>query len=315
MDIGLIPRAYGAALLGVFAHATSEFLVVLSEVGGPEVSVWRFLVGSLCLLIVALAMKSSRDLLRPLAEQPVRVIGLSVLGMALGQLLFHWSLDFATVVQVATVVTTIPIVTMLADSVINRSAISVPKIVSGVGALCGVAFLLTDGYLSQLEFGGESLTGVMMAVGCAIIGGIYLVLVKPLVVAYGSIRITALTFIIGTAALWVTVGFVWNIWVDPLTLFDRPPRAYWSILTLGIWNTCIGFILWLWGLSAAPDLSRINYLFFLKPVIAAVLSYLFLASVISPIQLLAISAVCGFVLVEVFYDRIRAVFAARPRVN
>ena len=57
-----------------------------------------------------------------------------------------------------------------------------------------------------------------------------------------------------------------------MTLFERPSIAYFSILTLGIWNTCIGFILWLWGLSAAPDIGRANYLFFLKPVIAALLA-------------------------------------------
>ncbi len=307
MGSGLALRAYGATFLGVLGHGSSEFFAVLSGVGGVEVSVWRFLVGGTCLLIVALAMKSSRDLLRPVREQPVRVIGLSVLGMALGQLLFHWSLDFASVVQVATVVTTMPIVTVLAHSLIHRTAIPVPKIVSGLGALCGVTLLLTDGYLSQLEFGGEALTGIIMAVGCATIGGFYLVLVKPLVVAYGAIRMTALTFIFGAAALWITAGLFWNIWVDPSSLFDRPPRAYLSILTLGIWNTCLGFILWLWGLSAVPDMGRINYLFFLKPVVATILSYLFLTAVISPIQLAAIATVCGFVLIEIFYDRIKSI--------
>jgi drug/metabolite transporter (DMT)-like permease len=89
-----------------------------------------------------------------------------------------------------------------------------------------------------------------------------------------------------------------------MTLFERPSKAYFSILTLGIWNTCIGFILWLWGLSAAPDIGRANYLFFLKPVIAAMLAFFILNANITYFQLLAIIMVCGCVLAELFYDQI-----------
>ena len=34
---------------------------------------------------------------------------------------------------------------------------------------------------------------------------------------------TALTFIIGAFALWITVNLVWEITVNPLTLFDGKP--------------------------------------------------------------------------------------------
>ena len=51
--------------------------------------------------------------------------------------------------------------------------------------------------------------------------------------------------------------------VNPLDLFDRTTTEYLSIITLGVWNTCIAFILWLWGLSKIPDVARGNYLFFL----------------------------------------------------
>ena len=132
-----------------------------------------------------------------------------------------------------------------------------------------------------------------------------LVLVRPLIQVYGAVRMTALTFIIGAFALWITVRLAWQISVNPLTLFERPPQAYWSILALGIWNTCIGFILWLWGISNAPDVSRANYLFFLKPVIAALLAWIILSNAISSLQILAIIMVTGFVTLEMFYETIK----------
>ena len=42
--------AYLAVFLGVCGHASSEFFSVLSGVKGPELSVWRFLLGGLGLM-------------------------------------------------------------------------------------------------------------------------------------------------------------------------------------------------------------------------------------------------------------------------
>ena len=294
--------AYLAAFLGVFGHATSEFFSVYSGLKGPEVSVWRFTIGGAALLVVALFQKESRNLLQPILEKPLKVIPLAVFGMSMAQLVFHWSLDFASVVQVATIVTTMPILVVVVERIINKTTISAPKVVSGIGAFIGVMLLLTDGYLDQLELGGSSLIGMALALCCAAVGALYLVLARPLIQEYGAVRMTALTFIIGAFALWITVHLVWEISVNPLTLFDRPPQAYGSILALGIWNTCIGFILWLWGISNAPDISRANYLFFLKPVIAALLAWIILNNTISGLQILAILMVTGFVTLELSYN-------------
>jgi drug/metabolite transporter (DMT)-like permease len=236
---------------------------------------------------------------------------LSVFGMGLAQLFFHWALDYASVIQVATIVTTMPIVVVIVDGVINKTKITVPKMISGFGAFLGVVFLITDGYLAQLKMGGGVIYGVLLALACATVGPVYLVLIRPVINQYGAIRITALTFAFGAIGLWITVGLAWGIWVDPTTLFDRPRQSYLSILTLGIWNTCIGMLLWLWGLSAAPDIGRTNYLFFLKPVIAAVLAYFILKNNITTFQFLAIIMVCGCVIVELFYDQISNVLFGR----
>ena len=59
---------------------------------------------------------------------------LAAFGMTMAQLVFHWSLDFASVVQVATIVTTMPILVVVVDRIINKSHVSAPKIVSGIGA-------------------------------------------------------------------------------------------------------------------------------------------------------------------------------------
>ncbi len=307
----IIWMAYLAAFAGVASHASSEFVVKLTGLLGAEVSVWRFTLGGLELVLVALMQKGSRDLLTPLRADPMPVIGLSIFGMTLAQFLFHWALDYATVVQVATLVTTMPIFVVFVARVVEGNPVTAPKIVSGIGAFLGCLFLLTDGVLHKVEGDASTLPGIFLALGCAVFGSGYLVLVRPYIRKYGAIRMTTYTFALGAPVLWVVVGAAWGIWVDPLTLVDRPPGQAAALITLGVWNTCIGFILWLWGLAHVPDPARGNYLFFLKPVIAALLAYFILGTHITVTQILAIVAVTGFVLGEIFYDEIRAAIGRR----
>ena len=303
-DNKIIILAYISAFLGVCGHASSEFFVKLSGISGVEVSVWRFGLGGFALLLLCLSIPSSRNLIQPLKKNPFPIVLLSVFGMAFGQFLFHWALDFATVVQVATMVTIMPIGVVFVARIVEKTKITPPKIISGVGAFLGCVFLLTDGYIEQISGNENNLIGIYLSIGCALIGSIYLVLVKPYVNLYGPIRMTTYTFVLGFIALYPSIGLIWGIWVNPFDLFARSSTEYLSIITLGVWNTCIAFILWLWGLSKIPDVARGNYLFFLKPVIALCLAYFILDDNITVNQLIAIAIITGFVIIEIFYTPI-----------
>ena len=300
--------AYLAVFLGVCGHASSEFFSVLSGIKGPELSVWRFLLGSFGLIVLALIFPNSRNLLEPFREYGLRLIALSLMGVSLGYLLFHWSLDFATVPQVATMVTTIPIFVGLANLWLNKQPFSGAKIISGACAMIGVALLLTDGYLARLAGSGESFVGVIMAMSCAAVVAAYTVMVRPIIGRYGALRITAITMFTGAVGLWIVVGLFWEIWVNPATIFGRAPVQIASLLTLAFWNTTITQFLWIGGLAAVPDITRGSYLFFLKPVIAACLAVVFLSQALTTWQILAMTVICASVAVEASRGKIR-----RPR--
>jgi drug/metabolite transporter (DMT)-like permease len=305
--------AYLACLIGVFGHASSEFVAKVAETPGPEFSVWRFLIGGAFLILVTQFWPGARDLVTPLRENGLRIALLSCLGMALGQLIFHWALDFASVVQVATIVTGIPIAVVVVDRLINGTTITAPKMVSGIGAFIGVVLLLTNSAAEDVQFGGNNLTGTLMSLICAVIGGVYIVLAKPLVQQYGPVRMTAYTFALGFFFLYVVVGLAWGVWVDPTSLFEKRPEQIAGILTIGIWNTAMAMTLWLAGLSFAPDAQRANYLFFLKPVIAAFLAVIFLGDQLTWMQGLAIFAICFCVALEyIWTERLRQ---ARPAAS
>lgn len=301
--------AYLLVFIGVTGHASSEFFAVISGVSGPEASVWRYMLGAAGLLLICALWPKQRDLVTPLAENWRTLIPLSIIGVSVTYLFFHWALDFATVVQVGTLVTTIPIFVGLSNLIINRAPITAPKLVSGFAAILGVALLLTDGYLAELADRNSSLTGIFLTLGCAFLGSVYAVMVKPYIQQYGAIRITAISLSIGAVGLWIIVGIAFSLWVNPVQLWDKPAGAAAALLTLGFWNTTLTQLFWFGGLAAVPDITRGSYLFFLKPVITAILALLFLSQPITSWQLLAILVICSSVLIELAWPYL----VKRPR--
>jgi len=310
------PRfAYLAVFVGVLGHASSEFFAVLSGVSGPEVSVWRYLIGGAGLMAVALAACGLRPLLEPLRSHALALTGYSLVGVSGAYLAFHVALDYASVVQVATLVTTIPIFVGLANLAVNRLPLTPVKVATGACAVLGLALLITDGALERLVDGSNSILGIALGVLCSALVAWYAVKVKPIIARYGALRVTALSMMIGGVGLWLGVGVGFAVWVDPGTLFERPAIAWGSILTLALWNTTITQFLWIGGLAAAADMTRASYLFFLKPVIAAGLATVLLAQDISLLQGIAIVVVTGSVLIELSWSRIAALLPHARRAG
>jgi drug/metabolite transporter (DMT)-like permease len=307
--------AYLAVFLGVAGHASSEFVakVVANEtaIAGPEVSVWRFLLGGLGLVVLALLVPGQRNLLTPLRRDGRRLLPLALLGVTGAYLLFHWSLDYATVAQVATMVTTAPIFVGVLNLLVNKQPLSGPKIVSGLGALAGVALLVTDGVLARLAGDVGSLFGVLLALGCAFLLSVYLILIKPYIARYGAMRIAAVTMFPGGLGLWLLVGLAWGDWVNPAALGAFEPAGAGAILVLALYNTTLTQFLWVGGLAAVPDITRGMYLFFLKPAVAALLALAVLGTVPTGWQVLAIVAITLCVGLEASWDKVQGALGRR----
>ncbi len=304
--------AYLAVFIGVLGHATSEFVAVLSGVSGPEVSSWRFLLGGIGLLLISTAVSGPNVILRIWRAEWKLLLPLSLVGVTLAYLLFHWSLDYATVIQVATLTTTIPIFVGISNQILNRQPITAVKWLTGGAAVLAIALLLSDGYLSKLIDSQSSLIGVLMALACAALVASFSVIIRPVVGRHGAAPVTAITMFVGGLGLWAVVGIAFGVWVNPLKLPDLPALQAWSLLVIALWNTTITQYLWIGGLAHAPDITRASYLFFLKPTIAAVLAVAILSQPLTLVQTIAIIAICGSVLTEFMYQSRRKVKTETP---
>ena len=303
--------AYLAIFIGVLGHASSEFVAKIistnAPISGPEVSIWRFFLGGLGLVVVSLLIPASRDLVTPMRKNGLALVLFSVFGVAAAYLFFHWSLDYATVPQVATVVTTAPIFVGLINLYANKVAIGAAKIISGLGAVTGVAFLVTDGALLALAGDASNLIGIFMAIMCALLMSVYLVLIKPYIAEYGALRITAITLFLGGLVLWIGVGLLFGRWVAFWSFGELAAPAMVAIVVLVLYNTTLTQWLWIGGLAAAPDITRGTYLFFLKPVMAAFLATVFLDTRLSLWQVLAILVICSAVAAEALIGHYKSI--------
>lgn len=295
--------AYIAVFISVFGHASSEFFAVLSGLSGPEVSVWRFMLGGLGLIVVALVFRESRNLFEPFKKHAAKLIFLSLVGVMGAYLAFHLALDYASVIQVATLVTTIPIFVGIANLIINGQKITPVKMATGACAVLALALLITDGAIDRLVNQDNSIFGILLTLLCAALTGYYAVTIKPLIAEYGGLRITALSMMLGGVGLWVFAGFLFDVSLNTNLLFNTEPVVWLSVLVLAFWNTTITQYLWIGGLAAAPDITKASYLFFLKPVIAALLAVLLLNEELSFLKVAAIIVVTGSVFVELFWSQ------------
>jgi drug/metabolite transporter (DMT)-like permease len=297
--------AYLAVFIGVLGHASAEFFAVLSGIGGPELSVWRFILGGFGLLAIALVLPDSRDLITPLRTHGIKIAMLSLIGITGGYLFFHWSLDFASVPQVATIVTIAPIFVGLINFLVNRAPFGLAKVLSGLCALSGIVLLVTDGYLETIAGSSDSLIGVVMALLSSLFLSIFMVLIRPIIAVYGALRVTAISLVIGAIGLWLIVGIVFGIWVTPDRISTMSYVAISSLLAIAIFNTTITQFLWIGGLAAVPDITRGSYLFFLKPVIATLLAVIILGQIMTVVQYIAIALVTSSVAAEFLVGRLK----------
>lgn len=306
--------AYLAVFIGVLGHASSEFVAVLSGVSGPEVSSWRFLLGGTGLLLIATLAVGPNLLLEIWRSEWKALLPLSLTGVTLAYLLFHWALDYATVIQVATLVTTIPVFVGITNQLINKQPVSAVKWLTGFASVLAVALLISDGYLSKLINTRSSLIGIFMAIGCAALVAAFSVLMRPIVSRHGALPVTAIAMFTGGLGLWALAGVAFGIWVNPFTLLQMPALEAWSLLIVALWNTTLTQYLWIGGLAHAPDITRASFLFFLKPAIAAILAVAILSQPLTLIQIIAIITICGSVLFEFVYQVHRKQRDARPTI-
>lgn len=203
-----------------------------------------------------------------------------LLGIAANQMLFFSGLSLTTPINASLIMTTTPILVLLASATLLGEAVTGRKIVGIAVGASGAILLIAQG--GALSFKGDEALGNLLVFLNASSYGTYLVLVKKLAQKYQAITVVKWVFLFG--ALFV-IPFGW----------PQLAQTEWHTFSLPIWLSVAyvliftTFFAYLFNAYALKSLnaSVVSIYIYLQPLLAAVIALAFGQEELSVVKLLS----------------------------
>jgi drug/metabolite transporter (DMT)-like permease len=284
--------------LGVSYAALSQLLggtcvvatrLIVNQAGPLFVAGMRYLIGFFCLLPFALLFKAQIERKDWLA---VFLLGALMFGF------FPWafsaSTQYTTSFRAALVLSTTPLITLIANALFRFERMTIGKVLGTALAFSGVVLALGEAAVSRQPT-HPWLGEVFML--SAVLGFAHNVLARPYLQKYGSMSVTAAETAAGVACL-LSVLLVRGE-TKRLLLLDS--MGWWGIAYLGVVGGALLYFLWNQGVKyATPTLVAVAVC--LNPLSAMIFGAWFLEE---PIQPRAVTAVVAIMLGIVIANHVR----------
>lgn len=204
----------------------------------------------------------------------LKLLGLSLLGVVLNQVLFLEGVQRTTAVHTNILITTIPVFTLGIALLLGRERASVLKLTGIALAGAGAAWLaLARGGHAE----GSSLPGDLLIVTNSICYASYLVLSKDLLKRYDPITVVTYVFLFGALVI-APVGVPALVRIPAEALTTR------TLLVMGyivLFTSFLTYLLSIWALKRAQS-SLVAMYVYVQPVVTAVLAPLILGERVTP---------------------------------
>jgi len=285
--------SYIYAFLGVALFSTYEIVGKMVGHHIPTVSMTgiRFLIGGFLLLPMALLEKGNKFSFTPTNIRKILTVG--ILNVAISMVLLQLSVFYGKAVLAAIIFSANPVFVGIFSIFFEREKLSKLNI---LGLLIGLIGLCIIALAEKNLFSGSSnmLLGIVFGIASGIVFGIYTVLSKIYVNEIGTFKLNSYAFISGALILFSVSGI---LGLD--MSFELTKGNLFSLAYLGIIITGIGYFLYFEGLKNIST-SQGAMFFYLKPVIAGTLAFIFLKETLTIYQIMGF----GIVLIGVNLERI-----------
>ncbi|MDO4484635.1 MAG: DMT family transporter [Clostridia bacterium] len=230
----------------------------------------RYAVAVVCLLPFALRDKRSR-----LRKKDIHMIFLSgFTGITLYYYFEYSGISRTSTVNTSLIIASVPMMTMLAEAVIDHKRMTAAQLIGSLVSLCGVGAIV-------LGSRGEeaSLVGDLFIVGCAVVWVIYIFVSRGLRQSYSSIAMNAWQAV---AALITLVPLAFT---QPCDLSAVTWEGWAAMLVLAVVCSSLCYVLYGQSLSEMSPLASAIFIN-LQPFVAIIAGALFLGERITPVGLL-----------------------------
>ncbi|MDD4310150.1 MAG: DMT family transporter, partial [Candidatus Cloacimonetes bacterium] len=227
---------------------------------------WRFVIGGLALLPIALKQNGANK--QKISLSSILYIGsLGILNVCVSMLLLQLSIFFGKASVTAVIVSMNPLVVSVFALLLIKEKLSKPQIFSlGLGAIGLLFIVFFERDFSDAAFLNLPL-GILYAIGASISFGLWTVLTKASVQKNGNTITNAISFLFGGIVL-----LIFNIVVGKPAIFTFTPLNLLFMAYLGLIITGLSYLLYFEGMKKITA-SKASVYFFLKPALASFLAY------------------------------------------
>jgi drug/metabolite transporter (DMT)-like permease len=276
MNAGILAGVVSSALGGM-AAAVTRFVIGATD--PVTIAVFRFGLGFLILLPVALALRSRW----PRGRDWIGVAALGVMFYGVFFVVYAEALVYTTAARGSLAVSTLPVLTMIVAALLGREALTARKTLGVFVAMGGVAVALAAG-LAEAPPGAWR--GDLIMTGGMLSMALYNVLSRPFMVRSSPLGYATAGMACGSGLnaliAWQAGGF------EAVRAFDA---AQWAgTLYLGVFAGALGFYLWVFALERATP-TRVANTITVSPIAAALLGAVLLGEPIGISLVVGIAAV------------------------
>lgn len=190
-----------------------------------------------------------------------------LLGASLNQLFFLGGLSRTLEVNASILMTTTPLFVFLTGFVLRTERLDGRKIVGLAMAFSGAVLLTLGGRV--LDFSNSTLVGDLMVAFNAAVYGIYLVIVRPLMVRYHVLTVVFWVFLFG-GLLNIPLGLPDLLALSPSLL---SASALWGVGYILIFATLLNYLLNAFALQKVAS-SSVGIYIYLQPVLVAMMAWI-----------------------------------------
>lgn len=272
-----------AALTGIqVGAALVASQAVVADVGAGRLGFLRYAIALLFLLPLVRRRASPPISRRDLV--PVALIGMGQFGVLI--LFLNVAVMHTSSARVSLVFATLPLMTIALGWIVGRELLRARDLAAIALTLVGLAILLGADALAG-SLASSDLIGLAMAAAATLTGAICSTLYRPYLQRYGVVKVSALA--LAASLLPLGVAGLIEPAASPLPALDG--HTWLLIVFVGL-SSGVGYLLWLYALSAASA-GMVTAFLALSPITATALSVLFLAQAMTPALVAAIGCVVG----------------------
>lgn len=270
------------ATVVLWASAFPAIRVGLPGLGVAGLSVWRLVVASLALLLIAPLVK-----VRPPARRDLLLVLLTgFAGMAAYQVLLNWGEVHVAAGTASLLVAIAPVFSILLSAAFLHTRLTSRTIGGTVVALAGAALVSVAGGVAHLSL------GAVVVLAAAFAQGTYHMAIKPLLSRYTG-------FEVACYAMWSGTLLLLPLLPNAIRgLPDASPSAIASAVYLGLLPSALGFVTWSYAVARLP-VAQSTAALYLVPPVAVVVAFLWLGERPSPLELLGgVIGIAGVVIIH-----------------